>query len=218
MHIQRLFIYPIKSLLPVEVSSAEITSTGFRHDRQYILVKDPATRSEKKQSILDDDQDTSPSAPVLAEHLTIKTLSKLCLFQSSIDLGSLTLTVRHNISGEGLTVPLEPAAEFLSGPNRFEVEIFGTRALGLDLGNDAATFFSKHLSQPARLLYIGQNSNGLLGREIPAPSLVPRKQRAISWLHGEEIHDQKIQFADAAPLLLTTTASEHDARSTFAWI
>ncbi|KAI7098111.1 hypothetical protein KC343_g22640, partial [Hortaea werneckii] len=33
MKIQRLFIYPVKSLRPVEVKSAEITNEGLRFDR-----------------------------------------------------------------------------------------------------------------------------------------------------------------------------------------
>ena len=74
----QLFIYPIKSLLPVEVAFAEVTNEGFRFDRQYVLVK------------------AAPTVPTsnFLDHLTIKTFPALSLFRPTInsDWSQLTIT------------------------------------------------------------------------------------------------------------------------------
>jgi uncharacterized protein YcbX len=184
-----------------------VTRTGLKHDRSFILIKD--TEAE-------------PS-----EHLTIKTLSKLCLFQPSIDPSPASgpfsmLRVTHTLSGSEIKFPLTPDPQNLQDCKEFTVEIFGTRATGVDLGDDIAAWFSKHLEQKARLLYIGGGGTGIGMRDIVAPQLIPRKPKPrtgfLSWLTGaegdqDELHTQKIQFADAAPLLVTTVSSEEDAKS-----
>ncbi|KIW72811.1 hypothetical protein PV04_00983 [Phialophora macrospora] len=186
-----------------------MSQTGLRHDRSFILIKD--TEAEP------------------CEHLTIKTLSKLCLFQPSIESSPASgpfsmLRVTYTLTGSEITFPLTPDPQTLQGAQEFVVEIFGTRTTGVDLGDDVAAWFSKHLEQKARLLYIGGSGIGAgIGmRDIVAPQLIPRKPRPrtglLSWLAGtkrdqDELHTQKIQFADAAPLLVTTVSSEEDAKS-----
>ncbi|KIW35260.1 hypothetical protein, variant [Cladophialophora immunda] len=209
MHIQRLFIYPIKSLLPVEVTEAEITSTGLNYDRSFILIKET------------DDVAADEHTSSVQEHLTIKSLSKLCLFQPSIlSTGETSshgrLNVKHTLSGEEIEFPLVPTPSFLGNAEAYTVELFGTRAVGEDMGDEIAAWFTKHLGQKARLLYMVDGSTGT--RDCPAPSLIPRKPKPrtglLSWIKAqeEELHAQKIQFADAAPLLITTVSSERDAK------
>ena len=122
----------------------------------------------------------------------------------------MVLTVRHNLStgvDSCLDMPLTPTLEGLHNAHTYQVTIFGSSAAGFDMGDAAAQFFSNHLEQPARLLYIG----GSESRPIPARALVPRKTRLLSSISGEEMHPQQIAFADGAPILITNTASKHDA-------
>jgi hypothetical protein len=130
------------------------------------------------------------------------------------------LRVTHTLTGSEITFPLRPDPLTLQDAKEFTVEIFGTKATGVDMGDDVAAWFSKHLEQKARLLYIGGGGTGM--RDIVAPQLIPRKSKPrtglLSWFTGaesdqDELHPQKIQFADAAPLLVTTVASEADAKS-----
>lgn len=194
--------------MPVEVQEAEIGRTGLKYDRSFILVKDIEPGS------------LSGVPSTVTEHLTIKTLSKLCLFQpsmrSTISSSCPTLVVKHTITGSETQFDLSPDPESLLNFPKYTVEIFGTRAVGVDMGDDIATWFSRHLQQPARLLYIGGDGY----REGPAPALVPRRSNprtgVMSWIKGPEeeaLHPQKIQFADAAPLLITTMSSEREAAS-----
>jgi uncharacterized protein len=193
--------------LPVEVNEAEITNTGLRYDRSFVLVKD------------------SGEDVAVTEHLTIKTTAKVCLFQPSVDFGASSeqrklLKVKHTITAEDIEFHLTPTPEELRTAKSFEVEIFGTQAVGVDMGEHVAEWFSRHLEQPVRLLYIGGDGT----REGPAPALVPkrvkpRKKTGVlgAWFQPgraeEEMHPQKIQFADAAPLLLTTASSEREVIS-----
>lgn len=110
---------------------------------------------------------------------------------------------------ERMSVPLQPSHEDLESTTIYTVDLFGTQATGFDMGEEIATFFSKHLKQPARLIYIGRNGF----RAVPLPSLIPRKPSKIPWLTGNEGHAQQIRFNDAAPLLITTTTSEEETRT-----
>ncbi|KAH9884844.1 hypothetical protein F4778DRAFT_761910 [Xylariomycetidae sp. FL2044] len=194
MRIQRLFIYPVKSILPVEVSIAEITNEGFRFDRQYLIIKAP--------------QESSDNA---VEHLTIKTTYKLGLFQPSIDQDWSTLTIRHTLAEpeSAITIPLTPSPLSLLQSKSYKLSIFGTRADGIDVGDGSAKFFSQHLGMSVRLLYI----SGSGSREIPGIAYVPQLLSPLTVRAGENLQPQKIRFADAAPLLITSSASEEDARS-----
>ena len=62
----QLFIYPVKSLPPVQVSSVELTNEGLRFDRSFVLVNPPKDDSRR------------------AKFLTIKKVYKLALFKPTI--------------------------------------------------------------------------------------------------------------------------------------
>ena len=183
----------MKSLGPVEVTATEITNEGLRFDRQYVLVKPPTEKSGG-----------------LAEHVTIKTTFKLGLFRTAIDKSWSKLTITQTTASENstITIPLTPSPLGLFNAANYHVSIFGTKAIGIDMGADVANFFSFHLDQPMRLLYIGGSGQ----REIPGAAFLPRSYRALSVSVNEKLQPQRIRFADAAPLLITSTASEEDAR------
>lgn len=77
------------------------------------------------------------------------------------------------------------------------------------MGTEASEYFSHHLGKPVRLLYIGGNGQ----REIPGAVFMPKhKYRALSIAVNDKLQPQRVRFADAAPLLITSSASEEDAR------
>ncbi|KAH8888025.1 hypothetical protein GQ53DRAFT_795930 [Thozetella sp. PMI_491] len=194
--IQRLFIYPIKSLPPVEVSAVTLTNEGLRFDRSFVLVSPPG-------------EDDEPAGVV--RHFTIKKTFGLALFRLEIDGSWSTLTVTHASGAppSSLAIPLTPSPLSLLDRPSYRVSIFGTSALGVDMGDGAASFFSSHLGFPARLLFMGGSGR----REIPGAAYVPRQLNALSLALQQGMQPQRIRFADAAPLLVTSTASEQEARS-----
>lgn len=174
------------------MSAAEITNEGLRFDRQYVLVKPPKTTG------------------ALAEHITIKSYFNLGLFQTKIDKSWSKLTITHRSAEENatITIPLTPSPLSLFGATTYPVSIFGTNAVGIDMGDKIAKYFSDHMDLSIRLLYIGGNGH----REIPGAVFVPKHYKAVSVSVNDKLQPQRIRFADAAPLLITSTASENDAR------
>ncbi|OQO03707.1 hypothetical protein B0A48_10372 [Cryoendolithus antarcticus] len=193
MKIQRLFIYPVKSLRPVEVTAAEITNEGLRFDRQYVLVKPPTGECHG-----------------LCEHITIKSYFELGLFHCAVDVAwsKLTITQIQAKENRSIVVPLTPSPLVLMSAQTFQVSIFGTRATGIDMGDVISDYFSGHLKFRVRLLYIGGNGQ----REIPGAAYMPKHYQALSISVNDKLQPQRLRFADAAPLLITSSASEEDAR------
>ena len=174
------------------MTAAELTNEGLRFDRQYVLVKPPTA--------------TQP----LAEHITIKWNFYLGLFHTAIDKSWSKLTITHALAQEKETIiiPLTPSPLSLLDSATYDVSIFGTKAIGIDMGDEVAEYFTHHLKSPTRLLYIGGNGQ----REIPGAAYVPKHYRALSISVNDKLQPQRLRFADAAPLLITSTASEEDAR------
>jgi hypothetical protein len=177
------------------VSASEITNEGLRFDRQYVLVKPPHADSKG-----------------FAEHITIKNNFELALFHTAIDKSWSKLTITNVQAKENatLTIPLTPSPLGLFRATTYQVSIFGTEATGIDMGDDVSRYFSSHLARlaPVRLLYIG----GMGSRDIPGAVFIPKHYRALSVSVNDKLQPQKVRFADAAPLLITSTASEEDAR------
>lgn len=147
-----------------------------------------------------------------AEHFTIKTTFKLCLLQPSIDATWSRMTITHTLaeSPSSVQVPLLPSPLSLLRNKTYRVSIFGTVATGVDMGDEAASFFTQHLSQPARLLFIA----GTGCRDIPGAPYNYRNQTVQSIMNGgPSAQPQRIRFADAAPLMLTSSASEAEILS-----
>ncbi|RQM08046.1 hypothetical protein DH86_00001382 [Scytalidium sp. 3C] len=193
---KKLFIYPVKSLLPVELSAVELTNEGLRFDRSFVLITPPQEPGDG-----------------IAIHLTIKTTFQLCLFQPFIDESWTNLTIKHVLAEppSSITVPLTPSPLSLLQSQTFHVSIFGTTAVGIDVGEEAARFFTRHLGRHVRLLFIGGSGR----REIPGAAYIPGHVNALSLASQEGLQPQRIRFADAAPLLVTSSASEEDARSRY---
>lgn len=182
----------MKSLGPVEVDATEITNEGLRFDRQYVLVKLPKV----------------PGG--LAEHITIKSYFHLGLFKTKIDKSWSKLTITHMNATENptITIPLTPSPLALFGATTYPVSIFGTKATGIDMGEKAAKYFSQHMNLELRLLYIGGSGH----REIPGSVFAPKHYESLTISANDRLQPQRIRFADAAPILITSTASEEDAR------
>jgi uncharacterized protein len=182
-------------LRPVEVPAVELTNEGLRFDRSFVLVYTPDAIDVSQPS---------------ARFLTIKKVYQLALFQPEIDSSWSRLTIRHTtaISESSVAVPLTPSPLSLMHARSFQVSVFGTTAIGVDVGDEAANFFSHHLQNNVRLLFIGGSGR----REIPGAAYDPKQANALSLALREGLQPQRLRFADAAPLLVTSTASERDVR------
>lgn len=82
MQVSRLFIYPIKSLGGIELTSARVTDRGLEHDRRWMLV---------------DDNDRFLSQREIAQMALLK-----------VNIAADGLLVTHSISRKQIIIPLEP--------------------------------------------------------------------------------------------------------------
>lgn len=150
MKIDKLFIHPIKSILPISVSSATITPNGLQHDRTFMLIR------------------VEPEDGKIV-NLTVKDNPELCLFQPSFsaDLTSLHITHKLAPSCVPLTIPLTPT--FPADTKTFPIDICDTSTTGYDMGPEASLFFSTHLNYPVHLLHIGPSHRSTISSVTPSP-------------------------------------------------
>lgn len=182
----------------MQVDAVELTDSGLRFDRSFALIYTPK-----------DDFPTGTTPP-LARHLTIKKVFSLALFRPQIDVSWTRLTISYVGTNppSTLAIPLTPSPLSASNAKKFLVSIFGTTAISIDMGDEAAAFFTQHLGSDIRLVFIGGDGR----REIPGAKYAHNWLDAVSRSLEENLHPQRIKFADAAPLLVTSTASENEAR------
>ncbi|KAI5850747.1 MOSC domain-containing protein [Tricharina praecox] len=196
MHISALYIHPIKSLLPIRVTSSVLTPLGLAHDRTFVLIRAP---------------DHTP--------LHIGEVPQLCLFSVSMPPSSLSdagdgtavLEVTHTLTQDSLRLPLVPPLG-----EQTEVRMHNSACAGFAVSSNADAFFSRHLGFEARLLFLGGSSRRVLGNV--APTTTPPPTQSSGFLAGwfgtpaekeekEKENDPAITFADCAPLLVVTEAS-----------
>lgn len=119
-----------------------------------------------------------------------------------VDLNGVFLTQREinkmawvsvKVSEDGMLSIIAPGLEPLTLDSRqvhtmMDVQIWLDNSRGVDMGDDAAQWFSKFLEVECRLVFMSENINRFADR-----SYVDRRQ--------------KVSYADGFPLLLTTEAS-----------
>ncbi|GAA5945243.1 hypothetical protein JCM3775_001892 [Rhodotorula graminis] len=136
--VEQLFLYPIKGLRPLSAQSLELADLGFKYDRRLILV--------------------SPAADGSHECHLAATYPSHALLRQSIDWAAKTLTITPPSPGDSpLTIPLSPSTAGLAA---VKVELHSSPTLAYDLGDDAATFFTRHSDgKETRLMFLEEDAN-----------------------------------------------------------
>lgn len=117
-HIARLFVYPIKSCGGIELPHARLTETGLGHDRQFMLVD------------------------AQGRFLSQRELARMALIRPTID--GETLRVHAPGMAELSLALAAPAGDAAVLP----VLLWGHSMPALDVGAEAAAWFSRFLEQP----------------------------------------------------------------------
>lgn len=182
MHVQSLFVYPLKSVRPIALESTAIYAVGPLHDRIFLLQhKLPPPPAE-------------PGRGPSHRNMHITHYPQLCLFLQEFLAASAELLVRyvppHPEESRQLAVPLSPDT---AGLVQREVVMHESACLGYDMGDSYAAFFTACLGFTARLVYLGSSRRPVLGNLAPAASAASRPDQ--------------ISFADCAPLLIATQTS-----------
>jgi hypothetical protein len=128
MTISQLFIYPIKSLGGIEISKAEVTDRGFKHDRRWMLVD--------------------------SQHrfMTQREIPQLALLKTSIEQEQLIVT--HSIqTGNSIRFPIG-----LSNGNKIQVTVWEDECEALEAEKEINAWFSQQLNMECKLVYMPDES------------------------------------------------------------
>ena len=173
MSISSIVIFPIKGCRGVSLTSTTICAQGLLHDHNFMLVARPR-----------------PEAPY--ETIDLKSCPQLAFIQPSIDASRLR--IEHAPTKEFIFVDLEPdRTQYKLLPDT--VMLWKCPHRPLDLGDTAASFFSRFIPGDVRLCYKGQTR--LISGNLPPRTAQNGKQVEAS-LHA------------AFPLLIGSQASLDD--------
>lgn len=130
--VSELFIYPIKSLGGISISSAKVTDRGFEYDRRWMLV-DANNR-----------------------FITQRELPTMALLQVELNPDGLKVYHKKNTNSP-ITIPFLPETK-----EEAIVEIFEDRCKATFVSNIIDEWFSKMLSVDCRLVYMPDSSSRLV--------------------------------------------------------
>ncbi|KAK5168947.1 uncharacterized protein LTR77_006256 [Saxophila tyrrhenica] len=202
MEIEKLYVYPIKSMRGVEVPSATLTKYGFPYDRRFMVLA--------KQE--------DNGAPTL-KNITIAPNNELVRFWQSIDSSTSTLTVTFKPTDGGeaksIDIPLEPDTADLKV---IDVMMHKSPTQAYQMPDKFNTFLSSCLGYEVILAYIGDYKREVrmsnLGSKPNDTStgsswlttLTTAASKATSMVTGTA-EPSTIAFADVAPYLIVSSKS-----------
>ncbi|OHW91340.1 MOSC domain-containing protein [Colletotrichum incanum] len=222
MKIKALNVYPIKALRPIPLESATLTPQGILHDRTYMLFKVNPDSSLRKLQL-----STFPQCALFSQEIVPSS--------SSSDEGpGDTILVKYNtpnpplvdhhpLQDTTLSVPLVPDISTLKPVS---VDLHGSPAEALRMGDPYDAFFSACFGFPTILVHIGSGRRRVLGTlspGSPSPASSSKPQQSSSLLSSitsylpsfsspkardEEGDDPAwLTFTDCAPYLITSDSS-----------
>lgn len=197
----KIYTYPIKSLLPTPLTSANVTRQGFPYDRRFMLLK---------------------VHPDRLENMHVAYFPEMTLFLTDLilpsrdDPSSGKISVTYRAPGEEkatkIDVPLEPSVQ---GLEMLEVTMHTSPTKAYDMGRQYNAWFSSCFGYDVILAYLGGNARPVLGNL--SPNAANEQDSKGGWLSsmtgripyiggGRQEHDG-ITFADVAPFLVVTETS-----------
>ncbi|KAL9012319.1 MAG: hypothetical protein Q9173_002914 [Seirophora scorigena] len=212
MKIKELYIHPVKSLRPINLSSAILTPIGIPHDRRYMLLKHNPFASDPAKRL---------------QRMTVTYFAELVLFTQSLsesEDGQFTVTYNPPPGAEKertrLELMFEPEVEALE---EMEVDLHGSKTRAMNMGREINGWFSDCFGWDVVCVYMPKGSTRqVLGNLAPNAVVSASKQNSgsSSWfsiltayvpesLKGKE-EEEGITFADCAPYLVVTEESVRD--------
>jgi uncharacterized protein YcbX len=200
-------VYPIKSLRGCRLPQASLTKYGFRHDRNFVLLK-----------ILEE-------SPQKLQHMSVSKFSTMCLFHTSFHGNKLLVSYKppgSSIPTHEIEVPLEhPNLEQLP---RVDINMYGSPNRGYVVGERYSEWFSERLGFKVIFAYWGGDARPVLGNLVPNKPRVekptPKRENAFSNavryipFIGKSFNSNNyggvIAFNDCAPYLVITERSAEE--------
>ena len=208
MKIERLYLYPIKSIRGIELDSTTVTKYGFANDRCFMVLK----------KTTEDDGSTTYKNTAIAHN------NEMCRFFPSLDSpdrSSFTVTFKPIDGSEDKTIsiPLEPETDDLQ---LVDVLMHKSPTQAFLMPPDVNAWFTSCFGYDVVLAYIGNNtrdcrmsSNGYKKHESPASTATSWLSSAVSIVTGNGAADDTsvLKFTDVAPYLIVSSKSMDDVHA-----
>lgn len=167
--ISQINVYPIKSCAGIALDEARMFAHGLEYDRHWMLV------------------DTS------GRFVTQRTMPRMALIEPELAGGELVVRAPGQAP---FRTPLDAAV--LSDAERIEVTVWRSTLNALDVGGEAAQWFSAFLGAPLRLVRFDPAAQRIANRDRTGDTIAP------------------LRFADGYPLLVIGQASLDDLNARLA--
>lgn len=219
MKITQLYIYPIKSIRAVSLTSTQLSQEGFQYDRRFMLVRSFSNGDSKPRTKVLFNPDTG------LENMTITFYPELGLFKQSIDIAEGKILVEHSSPSQSrrtLEISLEPDPDYLES---IQISLHRSCTKAYVMDDQINKWFSDRLDMNVMLVYLGSHRRDILGNLAPNPKnskLQPQSWMSslssmIPYLGGsQEPKNPTLGFTDLAALLVLTEESLQDVSSRFA--
>ncbi|KAF0322226.1 hypothetical protein K4K61_005298 [Colletotrichum sp. SAR11_59] len=217
MEIKALNVYPIKALRPVPLTSATLTPQGILHDRTYMLFRVNEDSSLRKLQL-----SSCPQTALFSQEIVSSTEAS-----SDADDGTGdTILVKYHIPSPPLvphdplqettlSVPLVPDTAALAP---IQIDLHGSPADALRMGDPYDAFFSACLGFPTILVHIGSGRRPVLGTLAPGSASSPQASTSSSLFSSitsylpsfsspSSAQKPWLTFTDCAPYLITSSSS-----------
>ena len=196
LQISQLFIYPIKSLGGIAKETVEITDTGFKHDRRWMLVDEKhnflSQRSHAQMALL---HTAETDNGIIVSHITNESTSLLIPFKNEFTK-NIQVSVWDDICdaleapeeiNEWFSTLLQKRCKLVYMPDSTKRLVDNNYA-----SNDEITSFSDGFP----ILMIGQSSLNNLNQKLANPLLMNRFRPNIVFTGGHaHIEDEMAAFS-----------------------
>ncbi|SCZ98396.1 BZ3500_MvSof-1268-A1-R1_Chr3-2g06342 [Microbotryum saponariae] len=189
LQLEAIFLYPIKSLPPIQVSQATLAERGLQGDRTFMLV------SPKSKAKAGDGNGLGKGKEDewFGHYISDRPKNALLIPTLSSDHSFLTITAPN---GTQFTTPLLP--NFTTENRRIKITMHSSSAETIDLGDEASRFFTE--------------ACGTVGEEVRLVYMVPKERREVLGSMGGNFY-RGLAFQDCASYMIASSASLEAVRS-----
>ncbi|KAJ1952404.1 hypothetical protein EC988_003575 [Linderina pennispora] len=146
--VSALHVYPVKSCGGVAVAAAQVTATGLKYDRLWMLLYEKTGR-----------------------FVTQRQEPHMALIKVAIDEPGNRLVLSADSMADVLAVPLHPQAGDLG--EQFAVRVWYDDVIGRCCGDSARAWLSAFIGKPVRLVYKDPDATRMVSRYVPSPDICP---------------------------------------------
>jgi uncharacterized protein len=134
--VEHIFIYPIKSLGGIELTSSKVEKRGLAHDRRYMLVDEHG------------------------QFITQRVVHHMALLKVAIEENALKVHATGHLGSESWTIPLA-----LTSGNTIKVKVWDDEVEGITADQDTNNYFSRMLGMACRLVYMPDSTSRLVDKK-----------------------------------------------------